>query len=88
MLQALLIERFHLRFHMDSQPGTVYLLKRGDGPLRLRPTELSLYIRTEDGTVSPSKSYPPGDMGMASGAAVSLYQTSMPQLANLLSGLP
>ncbi len=87
MLQTLLIERFHLKFHMDSQPGTVYLLKRGKGPLRLKLAELSLYIRSEDGTVTPSKAYPTGDMGMVAGVPVSLYQTSMPQLANLLSNL-
>jgi uncharacterized protein (TIGR03435 family) len=85
MLQALLIDRFHLKFHMESQPGTVYLLKRGKGPLRLKPTELSLYTHSEDGTVAPSKSYPTGDMGMVVGKPVSIYQTSMPQLANLLS---
>jgi uncharacterized protein (TIGR03435 family) len=87
MLQTLLIERFHLKFHMDSQPGNVYLLKRGKGPLRLKLAELSLYIRSEDGTVTPSKAYPTGDMGMAADVPVSLYQTSMPQLANLLSNL-
>jgi uncharacterized protein (TIGR03435 family) len=87
MLQALLIERFHLKFHMESRLGSVYLLKRGDGPLRLKPAELNLYKRSEDGTVAPSNSYPTGDMGMASGASVSIHLTSMPQLARMLSNL-
>jgi len=87
MLQTLLIKRFHLKFHIDSQPGTVYLLKRGDGPLRLKPAELSLYKRSEDGTVTPTNAYPTGDMGMASGAPVGIHQTSMPQLASLLSNI-
>ena len=39
MLQSLLIERFHLKFHIESQPGTVYQLTRGNGPLRLKPVE-------------------------------------------------
>jgi uncharacterized protein (TIGR03435 family) len=87
MLQALLIERFRLKFHMESQPGPVYILKRGDGPLRLKPAELNLYTRSDDGTVAPSNSYPTGDMGMASGASVGIYLTSMPQLARMLSNL-
>jgi uncharacterized protein (TIGR03435 family) len=32
MLQALLIERFQLKFHWETKPGTVYLLKRGAKP--------------------------------------------------------
>jgi uncharacterized protein (TIGR03435 family) len=53
MLQALLLERFHLKYHIESRPGTVYLLKRSDGPLRLKGAEMNLYTRSEDGTVSP-----------------------------------
>ncbi len=87
MLQALLIERFHLKFHMESQPGTVYLLTRGNGPLRLKAAELNLYTKSEDGSISPSHAYPTGDVGMASGAPVAIYQTSMPQLASVLSSL-
>ncbi|HEY2469095.1 MAG TPA: TIGR03435 family protein [Terracidiphilus sp.] len=87
MLQALLIERFHLKFHLESRPSPVYLLRRGDGPLRLKPAELSLYTRSDDGTVAPSNSYPTGDMGMASGAPVSIHLTSMPQLSSMLANL-
>ncbi len=87
MLQALLIERFHLRFHMESQPGTVYLLKRSDGPLRLMPAELNLYTKSEDGTITPSRAYPTGDVGMASGRPIGIHQTSMFQLAAVLGAL-
>ena len=85
MLQALLIERFHLKFHMESKPGTVYLLKRGDGPLRLQSAELNLYTRSEDGSITPSNAYPTGDFGLVSGRPLSLHQCSMLQLAGLLS---
>jgi uncharacterized protein (TIGR03435 family) len=87
MLQALLVERFHLKFHMENQPGTVDVLKRGNGPLRLEPVELNLYTKAEDGSVSPSHAYPTGDMGMAGGAPVGIHQTSMGQLARELSEL-
>lgn len=36
MLQALLAERFHLKFHRESKDGPVYLLVRGKGALGLR----------------------------------------------------
>ena len=87
MLQALLIERFHLKFHMESRPGTVYLLERGDGPLRLKPAEFSLYTRSDDGTVTPTHAYPTGDIGMVSGVPIGIHQASMSQLAAVLSGL-
>ena len=87
MLQALLIERFHLKFHMESKPGTVYLLERGDGPLRLKAAEFSLYTRSDDGTVAPTHAYPTGDIGMVSGVPIGIHQASMPQLANVLSVL-
>jgi uncharacterized protein (TIGR03435 family) len=85
MLKALLIERFHLKFHVETQPGTVYLLKRGDGPLRLEPSEISLYKRSEDGSVKPSNAYPTGDIGIVTDRGVSIHQTSMRQLAHMLS---
>ena len=39
MLQALLIDRFQLKFHRSTKTGTVYLLERTDKPLKLRPIE-------------------------------------------------
>ena len=35
MLKALLADRFALKMHSASQPGRVYLLERGKGPLKL-----------------------------------------------------
>jgi len=61
------------------------LLKRGEGPMRLQQVELNLYTRSEDGAIAPSHAYPTGDMGMVSGVPVSIHQTSMPQLARVLS---
>lgn len=86
MLQTLLIDRFHLQFHMESRPGTVYLLKRGKGPLRLTHVDLNLYTRSEDGTVAPSSPYATGNIGLVGGVPVSLYQTSMLELARVLGG--
>jgi uncharacterized protein (TIGR03435 family) len=37
MLLALLIDRFHLKFHVESKEGPVYLLERGKGELKLNP---------------------------------------------------
>jgi uncharacterized protein (TIGR03435 family) len=87
MLQALLIERFDLRFHLEKQAGAVCLLQRGAGPLRLEPLELNLYTKSKDGSFSPSGSYPTGDTGLASGKPVAFYKTSMFQLADLLGDL-
>lgn len=39
MMQTLLSDRFHLKFHMETKPGTVYLLERNDKPLKLVPTK-------------------------------------------------
>src|SRR6185503_12404742 len=39
MLQALLIDRFQLRFHRETKTGDVYLLERSGKTLRLRPIE-------------------------------------------------
>jgi uncharacterized protein (TIGR03435 family) len=37
MLLALLIERFQLKFHVESREGPVYVLERGTGDLKLDP---------------------------------------------------
>lgn len=87
MLQALLIERFHLKSHVESQPGTVYLLKRGDSPLRLERVETNLYTKSADGSVTPGNPYPTGEIGLVSGKNLSLYQTSMIELAHVLAAL-
>ena len=36
MLQSLLADRFQLRFHWETKEGTVYVLQRGKGELKLR----------------------------------------------------
>jgi uncharacterized protein (TIGR03435 family) len=40
MLQALLIERFQVRFHRETRTGDVYLLEQSGKTLRLRPVEI------------------------------------------------
>jgi uncharacterized protein (TIGR03435 family) len=35
MLQALLIDRFHLKFHIETKTGKIYLLERSNKPLQL-----------------------------------------------------
>ena len=37
MLQALLIDRFQLKFHFETREGQIYLLERGKGKLNLQP---------------------------------------------------
>jgi uncharacterized protein (TIGR03435 family) len=37
MIQSLLIDRFHLKFHRENRTGAVYVLARGSGPLKLNP---------------------------------------------------
>jgi uncharacterized protein (TIGR03435 family) len=70
MLQALLIDRFQLRFHRDTKTGTVHLLKLNpNATLRLRPSEDSPTASGE----------PAGSMGWAEQWA--LFHTTMPQLA-------
>ena len=86
MLQALRIERFQLKFHMENHQGTVYLLQRGKGPLRLERANLDLYTRSRDESIAPSDAYPTGDIGMVSGEPFGIHQTSMLQLARALSG--
>jgi len=83
MLQTLLIERFHLKFHITSQPGTVYQLKRSGGPLRLQPVEVNSQVLAAD--KAPDTSDMNGMLNLTSGMPVELHQTSIPQLASLLS---
>ncbi|MFT4112461.1 TIGR03435 family protein [Silvibacterium sp.] len=85
MLQSLLIERFHLRYHWEKQPGTVYLLERGAGPLKLEPAKINLYTKSDNGDFTPTQSYPTGDLGMAAGHVVSFDMATMHQLAFALT---
>lgn len=65
MLQTLLIERFHLKYHSEKKTGKVFLLERGKGPLRLKQVTSS-----SDGT---------GGIGFAGTWVIS--NMTMPQLA-------
>lgn len=47
MLQALLIDRFQLRFHRETKTGDVYLLEKSGKPIRLRPAANSGYSGVE-----------------------------------------
>jgi uncharacterized protein (TIGR03435 family) len=40
MLQALLIDRFQLKFHRESKTGAIYMLQQSGKPLKLQPTKL------------------------------------------------
>lgn len=41
MLQALLIERFQLKFHLETRTGTVYLLEKSGKPFKLQPAKVT-----------------------------------------------
>src|SRR5262249_26462988 len=41
MLQALLVDRFQLKFHRDTKTGDIYFLERSGKALRMRPTNNS-----------------------------------------------
>lgn len=78
MLQSLLIDRFQLKFHRETKTGGVYILRRGAGPLRLKPTEQP----------SPEKPDPQNNKSFGSigrGSGYSIFVTSMPELARFAS---
>ena len=70
MLQAMLAERFRLKFHRETKTGKVSILERSGKPLMLVPS-------TSQRTF--------GDIGAAGGKGWGLYNASMSQLADLLS---
>lgn len=81
MLQALLIDRFQLRFHRETKTGKVYLLERNGKTLRLRPTKvMSDSASASSFTNRPKITESSGDVGFAGGRWV-IFNTSMPQLA-------
>lgn len=87
MLQSLLVERFHLKFHFESQPGTVYELKRSDGLLRLKPAELNSDISSESLKVSQYAPDMTGLMILNATRPVEIRQASMLQLAHELANI-
>jgi uncharacterized protein (TIGR03435 family) len=77
MLQALLIDRFQLKFHRELRQGSVYILRRGDKPLKLEnPKDKNAY--------SWAGSIEGGDVTHGTGLAG--INISMSQLAVRLSG--
>jgi uncharacterized protein (TIGR03435 family) len=84
MLQTMLIDRFHLKFHRETKTGKVYLLERGSGALQLHPTGDGYLVtnRPDDGFS--------GDIGFAGGIAGGrwvIFNTSMPQLAKFAASI-
>jgi uncharacterized protein (TIGR03435 family) len=77
MLQALLIDRFRLKFHRETKTGDVYVLEKNGKTLRLRPADPA-----EAGSGAPDSlaatSY--GNIGYVSGMW-SITGFTMPQLA-------
>lgn len=45
MLQALLIDRFQLKFHKETKTGLVYLIERSGKKLKLKPTDPAAWPR-------------------------------------------
>ena len=71
MLQALLIDRFQLKFHRKSTSGDVYLLERSERPLALNPAKIPA-------GATESKAF--GEISYVGGDWY-LFATTMPQLA-------
>jgi uncharacterized protein (TIGR03435 family) len=75
MLQALLIDRFQLRFHREVKEGAVYLLEKSGKPLAMRATGTDEERAKISGDANRS-----GDIGFAGGRWV-IFNATMPQLA-------
>jgi uncharacterized protein (TIGR03435 family) len=75
MLQALLIDRFQLKFHRETKAGDVYVLVRNGKTLGLRPTEIPSAGAdlSADLSLFGSIGYVGGSWGISA--------TAMPQLA-------
>lgn len=83
MLQALLIDRFQLKFHRESKEGTVYVLGKSGKPLLLKPVKSA---PTEDADGKPLDPPLSGNISRVEGRGWFLINASMPQLARILSG--
>ena len=79
MLQALLVDRFHLKFHRKTKTGDVYLLVRNGKTLGLRPVE----IPSVGADLSADRSSF-GNIGYVEGRW-GIRATAMPQLAKFAS---
>jgi uncharacterized protein (TIGR03435 family) len=76
MLQSLLIDRFQLKFHREQKEGDVYILSRGDKPLKLQPP------KDPEGFHWAGQ---PGGGAVVMGSGVAGTNISMPELAARLS---
>ena len=74
MLQALLIDRFQLKFHRETMTGTVFALEKSGKTLKLRPTK-----------TAANDVYPSEDIGASSRHGWGGHDTSMAQLAKYSS---
>jgi uncharacterized protein (TIGR03435 family) len=77
MLQALLIDRFQLKFHRETKTGDVYLLKRNEKPLALNPAKIP--AGASESTSFGSIGYHDGKFG--------IFATTMAQLAKFASSM-
>ena len=76
MLKSLLIDRFQLQGHSETRPDSVYLLQRGDQPLRLVPP------------LHPNESHWAGGIhggSIGAGTGIAGKNISMPELGNRIS---
>jgi uncharacterized protein (TIGR03435 family) len=76
MMQAMLADRFHLKFHRDTATGTVSILEQSGKPLLLIPSQMKGAKMFGEGFS--------GDIAASEGRGISLYNTSMQQLAKML----
>jgi uncharacterized protein (TIGR03435 family) len=77
MLQALLVDRFQLKFHQETKTGDVYLLKRNERPLALNPAKIP--AGATEGNAFGSIGYAGGKWG--------IFATTMPELARFASAI-
>jgi bla regulator protein blaR1 len=77
MLQSLLIDRFQLKIHWEPKQGPIYILTRGDKPLKLEPPKDKDAFSWAGGI---------GGGTVTRGTGVAGANISMPQLAKRLSG--
>jgi uncharacterized protein (TIGR03435 family) len=75
MLQALLRDRFQLRFHRENRTGPVYVLAKGNGKLRLQPAKDRNAFPWVGNTIG----------GAINGDGIAGKNISMPLLATRLS---
>jgi uncharacterized protein (TIGR03435 family) len=87
MLQSLLIERFHLKFHLESQPGTVYELKHANSPLRLTAAQVIPNELPEDNKNDEDASDTTGIVLLMATRRVELRRTSMLQLSHHIANI-